>query len=539
MVSLLRLLPQILWLAVAVAGRQLRPSASSKLSPVPKGYTFESFLKDFSQRSGVPIHGSSEYIRREGLFAQALVEVHATNKENARRGHLWVAGIHPFMDWTKEEKLSLHGYRPGAGRKHLKGLRKLSALQERTNLSHWSTQTWLDSGVETWTDSDSDEASIRNQGHCGSCWAIAASEAVEAQLRRGPRPRTGYAQVSAQALVDCVPNPQHCGGDGGCHGATSELAFQFIRDHGIPLEEEYPYTSAETRKASKCPMSQDGASINSMYPMTRRAKVSGWDVLPSNQGDPLKQAVYNKGPTVVAVDARGWHNYRAGIFDSCEKDAVLGHAVLAVGYGDDSGNKYWRIQNSWGAGWGEDGHIRVLRPENEDNWCGTDRKPQEGVGCDGGPDEVTVCGMCGILYDGSVPQGAYIEESSTSPAPAVDGTQHAYTPWSPDTPLEVSAPSAVNTDATTKLYTPWTPDDAPANNAPEAPSRTSEFSLSNALERTSSSQDASRAPQDASFPAKSSAHTPALSLATDTIDTSLDGQATVDSVRRFLMENEQ
>ena len=26
---------------------------------------------------------------------------------------------------------------------------------------------------------------------------------------------------------DCTPNPEHCGGDGGCEGATSELAFEY------------------------------------------------------------------------------------------------------------------------------------------------------------------------------------------------------------------------------------------------------------------------------------------------------------------------
>merc|ERR1719335_120798 len=41
------------------------------------------------------------------------------------------------------------------------------------------------------------------------------------------------------------------------------------------------------------------------------------------------------------------------------------HAVLVVGWGEEDGKKYWRIQNSWGEDWGEDGFFRMIRDENE------------------------------------------------------------------------------------------------------------------------------------------------------------------------------
>lgn len=42
------------------------------------------------------------------------------------------------------------------------------------------------------------------------------------------------------------------------------------------------------------------------------------------------------------------------------------HSILIYGYGYnvDTKEKYWRVQNSWGEGWGHDGKARVLRGKN-------------------------------------------------------------------------------------------------------------------------------------------------------------------------------
>ena len=46
---------------------------------------------------------------------------------------------------------------------------------------------------------------------------------------------------------------------------------------------------------------------------------------------------------------------------------ATGHAVVIVGYGYDheTGEKFWRVQNSWGKSWGEDGYFRIRRATNE------------------------------------------------------------------------------------------------------------------------------------------------------------------------------
>ena len=37
------------------------------------------------------------------------------------------------------------------------------------------------------------------------------------------------------------------------------------------------------------------------------------------------QALATEGPVVVSVDGNDWFDYTSGVFDGCEKDAVLGH----------------------------------------------------------------------------------------------------------------------------------------------------------------------------------------------------------------------
>jgi hypothetical protein len=281
-------------------------------------------------------------------------------------------------------------------------------------------------------------------------------EALEAQLLKNGE----HVKLSPQALVDCVPNPQHCGGTGGCDGATGELAYSFARDHGVPMESDLPYNGV----TGTCPISgvPKQPVLDEMWPVPKRVVVSGWNQLPSNKVEPLKQALVDEGPVVVAVDGNDWFDYSSGIFDGCNKDAELGHAVLLKGYGEDNGKKYWRIQNSWGPGWGEQGHIRMTRHDNEEEWCGTDSKPQDGVGCDGGPPEITVCGMCGLLYDPIVPEGVRIDSSDSSTKDD-SVVKIDYTPWTPSSssaalssgfdakPSDVSIDSS---DASKTIYAP-------------------------------------------------------------------------------------
>lgn len=158
-----------------------------------------------------------------------------------------------------------------------------------------------------------------------------------------------------------------------------------------------------------------GAGVRLAAPehVGRQIGMVGWERLPENSYEPVLRALVERGPVAVAV-APEWTNYGKGIYDGCKRDATITHSVLAMGYGKDQAlqnSKYWLIQNSWGTQFGENGHIRLKRVDKEGEYCGKDTQPTLGTACEHGPAEVKVCGMCGMLYDVTVP---YFERPSNS-----------------------------------------------------------------------------------------------------------------------------
>jgi len=283
---------------------------------------------------------------------------------------------------------------------------------------------------------------VRDQGACGSCWAMATAATLEAhyEIAHGE-----HRSFSAQELVDCVSNPLSCGGKGGCDGATVELGMDWAVYNSLKTLKDSPYLAAASRCKSRpfrttaaeqgsldadgrlltlskpgatSLASGDGADIEGQHALG----LTGFTTLPTNKYMPLLEALM-KGPVGITVAASGWSSYSSGIFTDC--DPTVNHAVLLMGYGKDDGTKYYHIRNSWGDAWGENGFIRLLRTDDEESVCSTDHSPKDGVGCDGGPSQVTVCGTCGILYDSVVPtfthRGPRHGEPPVNAAPVTSG----------------------------------------------------------------------------------------------------------------------
>jgi len=344
-------------------------------------YTFEKYVEEFNKK-----YTTAEYKIRERLFQARLNAVRAHNSNPA---FTWKEGVNRLSDRTHEEFRRLLGYDM---KKHFAYSDRVAKFQSplasellSENMAVPASVDWRNQSIIT---------AVKDQGACGSCWTFGTTENIESfyALKYGAKE---LPVLSEQEILDCTPNPDDCGGTGGCGGGTAELAMaQLIELGGQTSEKLYPYKSG------------GGSNFKCHYnnaTMPPVAKLSNYTVLPSNVYAPVLNTLATVGPLIINVDASSWSSYESGVFNGCNQaNPDIDHVVQLVGYGTDpSAGDYWIVRNSWSASWGEQGYIRLKRMSTPQ--CGIDTNPQDGIGCNGGPAQVTVCGTCGILYEVSYP----------------------------------------------------------------------------------------------------------------------------------------
>jgi len=364
-----------------------------------------SFTSFIAKHSRTYTLGTDEYKSRQALFEKRVAEV---KRHNSQRNQPWTASVNQLTDRTEEELAQLRGWKGFANSGRSVGKVNAHSHGSRARLFLGQSEQLVVPDNHTWEHLTAIKADV-DQGACGSCWAIATMTMMNSADEIAGKKR----KFSVQDLVNCVPNPHSCGGTGGCQGATVELAMNYIASKGLRTEGESPYSASDGQCGASLlesnePLKYD-ADLEDMIAIGQHDTVAGtagkamglkfWTRLPENEYTPLLTHLAQHGPLAVSVSASGWSSYGDGIFDACSIDAVIDHAVVLFGYGADKGRgmKFWDIKNSWGKYWGRDGNIRLLREDTVK--CGVDRQPEVGTGCDGGPSEVQVCGMCGILYD--------------------------------------------------------------------------------------------------------------------------------------------
>lgn len=356
-------------------------------------YSFEQYLHEAGKR-----YDGHEYEKRREIFESNLSKIRAHNKLNVG----YTKGVNKFTDQTDEElKHTFGGNKHALNGKSSVNLHSSLTLpvdpveRKKVMASLPKSKDWRDDGVVT---------PVKDQGKCGSCWAHAAVETIESFLAIN----TGVVtEVSQQELVACMPNDDNCGGTGGCEGATAELAFDYLSTYGLPELWQYGYETntywfSKTNSNGAC---NRDLQFGSESAVPRAVTADGYTLLPRNSYDDLMYAIATTGPVAVNVDASEWHSYESGVFTGCVQDPVdINHVVQLVGYGTcpETNQDYWLVRNSWTSQWGMDGYIRIAR---QDGYCGQDVRNSDGVGCDYDPQNVTVCGACGIMYDASYPVG--------------------------------------------------------------------------------------------------------------------------------------
>lgn len=369
----------------------------------PKHPSFAEFVAKHGRKY---MAGSLEYRRREALYQHNLEQIDLMNCV-----HGWTSGVTPLADWTGTEIRSLYGYRAV---KHPERSRdRSSSMNPMLDRLHQlpREQTWENLAAVQ---------EPRDQGACGSCWAFAAESSMRAHAEIAQKPR----RFSVAQLVNCVPNPQQCGGQGGCEGATAELAFEYTLRYGLVEESKmrYPVQGGQ----EPCPGSMQASAPNATTAMIESGVemhrvrtddsmalgpalgMTGWLKFPENKALLMMRGLVQHGPTTVGIaSGAAMSFYTEGIMGSAGCDRkTINHAMVLYGFGGHTTARYWQLKNSWGSEWGERGNMRLTRGtiQEEEADCGWDTQPEVGLGCLGGPSRVWVCGTCGILYDAVMPR---------------------------------------------------------------------------------------------------------------------------------------
>lgn len=264
-------------------------------------------------------YAGDEEVVRQQIFEANVKEIDAHNAKNLS----WKMDVNQFTDLSTDEFIAQY-----TGEVFVDEdvpLFKGDELEE--NLA--DSIDWVSKGVVN---------QVKDQGSCGSCWTFAATSTVESSYALA----TGNLHdLAEQALVDCL-------GSDGCNGGSRDTGISHHAQKGSCLTSSYPYKAQYgSCQENSCQKAVNPGEIAGAHDITASAS--------------SLMSALNSQPVSISVKANSFQHYSSGVLqDPCNKRSH-NHAITAVGYGTDSGTAYFKVRNSWGSKWGEQGYIRMAQ----------------------------------------------------------------------------------------------------------------------------------------------------------------------------------
>ncbi len=258
---------------------------------------------------------------------------------------------------------------------------------------------------------------VKNQGQCGSCWAFATTSCLADQFNIQTMGQINI-DLSPTKLILCdwqgkefditkiqAPGYQQqlanainaeAAKTTACTGNTLMDSWRYLLIAGTPEEKCVPYTLragidkpiSEYSSAEKLPLCSDITTLFGDMCINfewdpRLGLLSGtparswrayrYYMIPGVRKDGGKieyimENLYKWGPVTTGMKVYpDYYTFDAEneIYEwNGEGPQVGGHAISLVGWGEDRGEKYWWVKNSWGENWGVKGYFRMVRGIN-------------------------------------------------------------------------------------------------------------------------------------------------------------------------------
>ncbi|XP_068141640.1 cathepsin B-like [Drosophila tropicalis] len=219
---------------------------------------------------------------------------------------------------------------------------------------------------------------VREQGSCGSCWAIAPASVMSDRICIHSRGVLNFRLSGADMLACCAI----CGF--ACRGGFPGAAWSFWTRKGMVSGGDYGsgqgclsynVEPCDHHRNGSRPVCTVGGGLRCQhvcvpsYPMTYNRDRNFGSKVYSIRSNPLeiqKEIMANGPVQAILTVYEDFLSYKTGVYYHLAGNKLGPHAVRILGWGVWGKKKvpYWLVANSWGSDWGDNGFFHIVRGQN-------------------------------------------------------------------------------------------------------------------------------------------------------------------------------